>query len=132
MSQTSVNFLHLMSSIHFDHILKLGKGLEFHFLPGGTLNLVADSRIPDCGLRSHKWVSAVTLSPKSVPSGTCLSGKCFKISKWVPFTYRPSTFQSSVFVLVFVLSGSAHEPFIKQVFRSLQLFSFPEHMPLWF
>ena len=40
-----------------------------------------------CKNGSCRWVS-----PPSVPAGSCLSGRCFEISKWIPFTYGPGTF----------------------------------------
>ena len=48
-------------------------------------------------------------SPGSVPTRSYLSDRCFKISKWVAFTYGPCAFQSGVFVLGFELDESVHD-----------------------
>ena len=52
-------------------------------------------------LRLEKWLPPVSQSPESIPTRSCLSSRCFKISRWVPSTYGSCTFQSGVFVLVF-------------------------------
>ena len=53
-------------------------------------------------LRSYKWLPWETQSPGNVLTGSCLFGRCFKITKWVPFTYSSCAFQSGIFALVFV------------------------------
>ena len=59
--------------------------------------------------------------PGSVPVGSWLSGRCFKISNWVPFTYSPYVSQSYVW-----------EPLQEWVFCSLQFYNFPEYISHWF
>ena len=38
-------------------------------------------------LRLQNWFPAVYQFSEKFPPGSCLSIKCFKISKWIPFTY---------------------------------------------
>ena len=45
-----------------------------------------------------------------IPACSCFSGRCFKISKWIPFTYGPCTFHSGVSVW-FSVWASWHKPF---------------------
>ena len=39
-----------------------------------------------------KWLPPVSQSKGSIPTGSFLSGRCFEISKWIPFTYDLCTF----------------------------------------
>lgn len=58
------------------------------------------------------------MSPKEGPIWYLPLRQILQDEMWNPFTYRPHIFQPSV-VLLFVLSESAQEPFIKQIFCSL-------------
>ena len=82
--------------------------------------------------RISQWLPPVSQSPGGVPTGSCLSGRCFKISKWVSFTCDPRAFQSGVSVLVFVIKWVCVGPPLQLVPRSLQFCDFPGCILHWF
>ena len=73
MSQTSVNFLQLMSSIPLGHILKFSKSFRFHFLPWGALNLGRTVEF-----QTESW-GGLRSCPQRGQIGTRLSGRSFKM-----------------------------------------------------
>ena len=74
----------------------------------------------------------VSQFPGSVSVGSCLSGRCFKISKWVPFTYGPCVSQYGVFVLVFRSSEFACTPFRSGFSVPYCSIIFPDIFPIGF
>ena len=51
------------------------------------------------------------LSPQNVPTGSCLTGSYFKISKWVSLAYGVGAFRTIPFALDLRVSGSVRDPF---------------------
>lgn len=74
--------------------------------------------------RGHIYSGCHCLCLYKVPTFSCLSGKCFKISKLVSFTYDLGTFQIHVFVLGSSASKSVHESLrVGSPFRSVSQLS---------
>lgn len=57
-----------------------------------------------------KWCPPAPPSLERVPTGPCPSNRCFKISKWIFFTYSLIALQTDAFVLGLGASESACEP----------------------
>ena len=65
-------------------------------------------------MRSQKWCQPASPFLGRIPKGSCLSGRCFKIGKWISFTFSNRCFSNCLLLLFcfFVLqSESANEPF---------------------
>lgn len=73
--------------------------------------------------KTKKWFLFLSLSLGEVPAIFCFSSRCFKVSKWVSFTYGPCAFQISVLAL-FPGGVSLLRPF--KIFHPYS-FSFPKH-----
>lgn len=62
----------------------------------------------------QKWCLSVPLFLKGILTGSCFSGRCFNISKWI-FSYALGVFQTASFVLAPRASESLCEPFNSEI-----------------
>lgn len=124
-SQTSVNFLQLMSSIPLGHILKFSKSFRFHFLPWGALNLGKTVEFQTeswGGLRSCPQRGA-----QLVPASQADPSRWDVDSFHLPPTYFPILCYAVVRVEWFCTRA-----FYKADFLFPVGLYFLEHVPLWF
>lgn len=82
-------------------------------------------------LRWQKYLLLVSQFLGSISTCFCLLGWCFKITKWVPFTYGPCAFQYGVFALILGSSEFTCEPLESRFFCSLLFYSFPGLISCW-
>lgn len=63
----------------------------------------------------QKWSFQVRPSLKRVSTVSCTSSRCFKISKWIVFTYTLGTFQTAAFVLGTEMIENTWKSFKKRI-----------------
>ena len=54
-------------------------------------------------MRSQKWCQPASPFLGRIPVGSCLSGRCFKIGKWISFTFSNRCFSNCLLLFCFVL-----------------------------
>lgn len=70
--------------------------------------------------------------PEESPSWSLALRRCFKISKWIIFSYNLVTYETATFALSPGISESVHEPIQKVYLRFPQLSQSPGCKPHWF
>lgn len=70
--------------------------------------------------------------PGGVPTGSCPSSRCFKASRWVPFTHCSCTLQLGVFALVFRSNESLCKSFKSRFSIPYSFLVFPGIFPIGF